>query len=256
MKSKNTFEQLKSGTKDAKIRRSFFRVWTFVGIIILVGILGFILNILSVPVGIFLWSIVIVFCLRTPVNRMQDKGINRILATAIAYVAMFIILLAIGVLLFSPAFGIGDQFTNLLESIPYYAQKVVETYNGMYSQYSYIFQNELVKGWLSEAAVSLGTWATNTAKMSADGIVSVGSSVANSFLVIGFAFVVAFWILMDMPAFGRECRRLIGEKHAEEAGNALCHPYANYGWLYQGYPPTVRNYRYSRWHCFCHHRYS
>ncbi len=217
MKITHTSDEKRQGTGDSMARKNCYRVWTLVGVIILIGVLGYVLNILSVPVGIILWSTVIIFVLRTPVNRMEKRGINRVLATAIAYVVMFLVLLAIGTLLFSPVFGIGDQFRDLLESIPYYAQRVVDIYNDMYAQYSYIFQNEMVKSWLNDAAAALGAWATNAAKMSADGIVSLGSSVANSFLVVGFALVVAFWLLMELPAFGRECRRLIGDAHVEDA---------------------------------------
>ena len=36
-------------------------------------------------------------------------------------------------------------------------------------------------------------------------------------MALGFALVIAFWILMELPAMGRETRRLIGPKHAEDA---------------------------------------
>ena len=38
---------------------------------------------------------------------------------------------------------------------------------------------------------------------------------ANTFVAIGFALVVAFWILMELPALGREFKRLFGPEHEE-----------------------------------------
>ena len=82
------------------------------------GRLVYLFNILSVPIGIVIWSIVIVFCLRGPVNKLEKLGVPRVAGTTIAYVLMFVVLALVGLLMFSPAFGVGDQFTNLIESIP------------------------------------------------------------------------------------------------------------------------------------------
>ena len=51
-------------TKTDKAKRSFLIVWTIVGGILLTGVRVYLFNILSVPIGIVIWSIVIVFCLR------------------------------------------------------------------------------------------------------------------------------------------------------------------------------------------------
>jgi hypothetical protein len=45
----------------------------------------------------------------------------------------------------------------------------------------------------------------------------MGSAIANTGMVIGFALVVAFWILMELPAIGRETKRLIPERNKEDA---------------------------------------
>ena len=57
--------------------------------------------------------------------------------------------------------------------------------------------------------------ASSLAKDSATGVVAIGSTVINGFVAFGFALVVAFWILMELPALGRECRRLASPRRQE-----------------------------------------
>lgn len=198
-------------------RKRFFQVWTAVGAILLTGVFVYALNILSIPVGIIAWTCIIVFCLRTPVNWLQRHKVNRAVGTTIAYVLMFVVIAGLGLLMFSPVFGIGDQFMSLIQSIPTYIQQITDWYNSVYPQYEHLFQNDVIKNWITDLSSSLGAWASETAKVSAEGIVTVGGSIASSFMVIGFSMVVAFWILMELPALGKETRRLIGEKRKEDA---------------------------------------
>ncbi|MEF9877296.1 MAG: AI-2E family transporter, partial [Gordonibacter sp.] len=75
--------------KALKARRRFLSVWTIVGGILLTGVLVYLMGILSVPVGIVVWSTIIVFCLRGPVSKLEKLGLSRAVATAISYVLMF-----------------------------------------------------------------------------------------------------------------------------------------------------------------------
>lgn len=202
--------------KRNKAQRRFFGVWTAVGAILLTAVIVYMMGILSVPVGIVVWSAVIVFCLRSPVNRLEKRGVNRLMGTTIAYVLMFVVLGLIGLLLFSPAFGLGGQFSDLVESVPGYVQSITDWGNALYARYADILQNDVVQQWMENALGALGSWATSFASDSATGVVAIGTTVVNSFVAIGFALVVAFWILIDLPALGRECQRLCGAKHKED----------------------------------------
>lgn len=205
------------GTKSIKVRNACYRVWTLVGIVILAIVLGTILQTLAIPVAIIIWSVIIVFCLRGPVNKLEARGVNRGVGTALAYLGMVVVLAVFGLLLFSPVFGIGEQFTALLQSIPGYIQQLTDLYNQLQGQYSFLWQNETIKSWVDEASGALTAWASSAAKISADGIVAFGSALVNSFISIGFALVVAFWLLMELPALGRETKRLISPKYQEDA---------------------------------------
>ena len=122
--------------RTERAKRGFLTVWTIVGAILLTGVLVYLFNILSVPVGIVIWTVVIVFCLRGPVNKLEKLGVPRVVGTALAYVLMFAVLALVGLLLFSPVFGVGDQFTNLIESIPGYVQTIVGWGNDLYARYA------------------------------------------------------------------------------------------------------------------------
>ena len=202
--------------KALKARRRFLTVWTIVGAILLTGVLVYLFNLLSVPVGIVIWTVVIVFCLRGPVNKLEKLGVPRLAGTAIAYVLMFVVLALVGLLMFSPAFGVGDQFTNLIQSVPGYIQTIANWGNDLYARYADVLQNDTVQGWITDAFNALVAWASTFARDSASGVVAIGTGVVNTFVALGFALVVAFWMLMELPALGRESERLVGPKHRED----------------------------------------
>ena len=202
--------------KALKARRRFLTVWTIVGAILLTGVLVYLFNLLSVPVVIVIWSVVIVFCLRGPVNKLEKLGVPRLAGTAIAYVLMFVVLALVGLLMFSPAFGVGDQFTNLIQSVPGYIQTIANWGNDLYARYADVLQNDTVQGWITDAFNALVAWASTFARDSASGVVAIGTGVVNTFVALGFALVVAFWMLMELPDLGRESERLVGPKHRED----------------------------------------
>ena len=203
-------------TKTDKAKRSFLVVWTIVGGILLTAVLVYLFNILSVPVGIVIWSTVIVFCLRGPVNKLEKLGVPRVAGTTVAYVLMFVLLALVGLMLFSPAFGLGGQFTSLVESVPGYVQTIIGWGNDLYARYADVLSNSTVQDYLTQALKALGDWASSFVRDSTTGVVAIGTGVVNSFVAIGFALVVAFWILMELPALGRESMRLAGPKRQED----------------------------------------
>lgn len=204
-----------ANNKTDKYKRAFMVVWACVGTIILTVALVQLLNILSVPVSILLWTIIIVFCLRGIVNGLEKRGVSRVLGTTIAYIVFFVVIGLIGFLMFSPVFGFGEQFTNIIESIPSYAESFITWVNSIYNNYSDVLQNETVRKYINEGLNAIGSTATDVAKQSADGAVAFGAGVANTFLALGFALVIAFWFLVELPAMGRETMRLAGSKHKE-----------------------------------------
>lgn len=208
--------QNKQSDKTDKARRRFLNVWTIVGAIALTWVVVQLLNILSVPVAIVIWTTIIVFVLRGTVNKLEEIGINRTVGTAIGYVIMFAVLALMAFLLFSPGVGMNTQFANLIENVPVYVQGISDWANDIYARYAYMLEDESVRAFVTDVQASAMDWAGDFAKNSASGAIAFGTGLANAFMAIGFALVVAFWILMQLPQLGRECKRLVGDAHAED----------------------------------------
>ena len=206
-----------SPAKLEKAKTSFYRVWAFIGVVgIVIGVV-YLCQTLSTVMSMLLWIVIIVFCLRGVVNALARKGMSRGLATTIAYLIMFAVLTLVGILLFSPTIGFSGQFSDLVANIPAYANTVIEWGSGVVEKYAYLLDNATIKAWLDTAAASLATWASNFASKSAQWVVSLGGALVNSIVIICFALVIAFWILMGLPQLGHEMKRLIGPRYAEDA---------------------------------------
>lgn len=208
---------LSKSEKSARAKRWFYVIWAAIGFIILVGVAVFLLRILSVPVSMLIWTLVFVFCLRGIVNGFSDKGMNRTLATTLAYVIMFAVIAGVCVLIFSPMFGLNVQFANLVTSIPDYMKQLDGVARGLYSQTTQLFGDGTVENIVRDVLNSFTSWASSLASGAANMVVDAGTAIGNTFMAIGFALVIAFWILLELPAIGRETKRLINPKHYDDA---------------------------------------
>lgn len=202
--------------KLMRAQRAFYTVLAMLGCIALIGVVVFLMDILAVPLGILIWTVIFVFCLRGIVNGLEDKGVSRGLGTTIAFVVMALVLGGVFMLMCSPALGLGEQFVNLIESIPGYIQQLISWGNEIYGQYREYLENEALRQWATEALGSVSIMAQELVKGSATSVIGVGNGIANALLIIGFALVVAFWVLMELPAMGREFKRLVDPKYHED----------------------------------------
>ncbi len=199
----------------ARAKRRFLNVWTIVGACILVGVVIYLLNVLAIPVGIILWTVVICFLLAGTVDFFERHGLPRVFGTTVAYVLMIAVIVVLAVIMFSPSFGIGSQFGDMVSSIPDYVKTATAFFNSLYDRYADVLQNSNVRDVIASLSESFGAWASGLASKSANGVIMAGTSVANIALVVGFALVVAFWMLIELPNLGKEFCRLAGAKHAE-----------------------------------------
>ena len=202
--------------KTIKMQRKLFTGLFIIVLVALLYLLGQVLNVLSVPVGIVVWTTVIVFCLKGPVNYLEKKGFNRLVGTCITYILFAAAMVLLGWLLFSPALGFDEQFKHLAEGVPQYIGMIRDWWNDIYQQYSYILQDARIHEWFNNALVSVGAWFSQVAQSSAQNVVFFGSGVANAVMIIGFSLVVAVWVLMELPALGREVKRLFGPRFRED----------------------------------------
>jgi len=203
--------------KIAKARRRFIGVWTWVGIVLLAACAFYLAGIMSNAIGVIIWTVVFVFILRGPVNWLDKHGVNRTLGTLIAYVLFAGVLGLLSVIIFSPLFGINAQFEDLAKRLPAYIEAFQQWAMSLYEQYSDILQSDAARDWLTDAVSSVGGFVQTFATSTASGMVAAGASLANTVMCIGFALVIAFWMLADLPRLGREVNRLISDERREDA---------------------------------------
>lgn len=202
--------------KTLKSRRRLYAGVFIIVLAVLLYLAGQVLNILANPIAIVVWTTIIVFCLKGPVNSLEKKGISRVWGSCVSFLLLIVALILLFWLLFSPSLGLGGQFASLIETIPGQINDLTHWLNQMYSQYSYIFQDDRVNSWINDTLKSIGGWFSSIASVSAEGVMSAGSSVANTALVLGFSLVVSFWVLIELPALGREIKRLFGPRYHED----------------------------------------
>ena len=200
-----------------KARRRLILVWTWVGALLLGGVAVYVAGIISNAIGVLVWTVVIVFILRGPVNWLDSHGVNRTIGTVVSYVLFVAVLGLLIFIVFSPAFGINAQFEDLAKSLPSYVQAFETWVNDMYSQYAEILQNDNARQWVSSIASSISGFVQSFATTTASGMVAAGATLANTVMCIGFALVIAFWMLVDLPKLGREMYRLVGDDLKEDA---------------------------------------
>ena len=200
-----------------KKRNRLVTVWTWVGVLLLGAVAVYLSGILSNVISILVWTTVFVFILRDPVNWLDRHGVNRTLGTALAYVLLVAVLAFLLFIIFSPSVGISAQFSALLANLPAYATAFQEWASTLYAQYADFLQSDQVQQWVNSALSSFSEFVQSFATASASTVVTAGASLANIVMCVGFALVIAFWMLVDLPKLGREAYRLVGDERKTDA---------------------------------------
>jgi len=212
-----TQDRGQGGDASQKKRDRLVAVWTWVGIILLGAVAVYLSGIMSNVVSILVWTTVFVFILRDPVNWLDSRGVNRTVGTVLAYVLFVAVLAFLLFVIFSPSVGISAQFNALLANLPAYATAFQEWASGLYAQYADVLQSDQVQQWVNSALSSFSEFVQSFATASASTVVTAGASLANIVMCVGFALVIAFWMLVDLPKLGREAYRLVGDERKMEA---------------------------------------
>jgi predicted PurR-regulated permease PerM len=196
-------------------RRAALIVWTLVGVAIVTYCLGFVLSVLSVPVGIVIWTAIIVFCLKGTVAALAARGLSRTAAVTVAYLIMVAVLALLFYVVSSPLLGVGAQFTGIVENAPAYFAGLSDAYSAFSAAHPALTQNPQVAAWIGDVQSSLEDFGRTLVNTGLDSLVDIGSALANTLVCVGFALVVAFWLLLASPNIGREFDRLVGDSHSE-----------------------------------------
>ena len=201
----------------SKAQHRLTLIWTWVGVLLLGAAVFYVAGLLSNAIGIIVWTVVFVFILRSPVNWLDKHGVNRVVGTTLSYVLLVAIISLLIFVMFSPTFGLSAQFEDLAKSLPSYIEAFRDWAMGLYEKYANVFQSDTISTWINDVTASVGGFLQSFASTTASGLVAAGASLANIVMCIGFALVIAFWMLIDLPKLGREVYRIIGDKYRSDA---------------------------------------
>ncbi|MDR2035778.1 MAG: AI-2E family transporter [Coriobacteriales bacterium] len=212
----------------ATLKRRFYLTLTIIGVVILMVGTIWVFRQIWTPMSIIIVSAFLVFILRTPVAFLERKGVPRILGTAIMYVVTLLVIAAI-CLIFLPV--VIEQVVGFLGMVPQYLHDAGDVLTQAFSEINDYLEESGIQNVLATVSGEVAKWATSLASNSASAMFATASSIGNSLLVAGVSLIVGFWVLKDLPRFGKELYKLVGPKYHEDVqviGNACSRALGGY----------------------------
>ena len=214
MQERNTNKQDKLQRWTSEWRLALFVVWTVLGVGALFYFVGGVLGVLSIPIGIVVWTAVFVFTLRGLVNKMDEAGMPRLLAVTIAVLGLIVVVTAV-IMLIVRVLNIGDQLMTMVNSFGDYMNSVQAYFTSLEAAYPMIFSDPAFDSAMNSALASLGSLGQSILTSFAESIIEVTAFTINTFMCVLFALVVSFWLLLELPRMGAEVVRLLGPNHSQ-----------------------------------------
>jgi predicted PurR-regulated permease PerM len=188
---------------DERWKRTFVKAWAMIGVLILLGALGWLLGMVSsalVPFGI---GLLFVLLLRRPVDWLSTR-MSRTLAVVACYLAGVLVVAVALTFLIPPVFA---QIVAFVQALPDYATRA-------YNWVTALHTGTALPGWLQTAVVSLKDQFVASAAIWSAAIastaISAGSSIATGLIEFALALVIGFFTLVDLPRLEEEIYTLAG----------------------------------------------
>lgn len=193
--------------------------WAWIGMLILLAAFLWLLGRVGSALTPVVVAFVIVFLLKSPVNRLQERGMGRALAVVVVFLAGTVLLGLLFVFIIPPLVG---QIREFMEAFPGYYDRAYQIWLDVQAQYSTIE----VPQWMQQAAldakdevvVQLTTWS----RKAASGLFAAGGQVAGFLLNIVLAGVISFYLLKDLPRLRERSFALLPERKRKEARHLYC----------------------------------
>jgi predicted PurR-regulated permease PerM len=182
--------------------------WAWVGVLVLIGFLWYILSQIKTVLLPFIYAVIIVYILRPLVNRIEAIGIPRIWSVVISYLIVFIIigLLALYIvpILVAEATAFFANFPDYLLSLRHFIERLTEQYQAL-------------KG--TEIATVIDSTIASFKKLAGEVATGIAAFTINIFggifnLVLGP--ILAFYILKDLRVIRETLKNLLPSKYQEE----------------------------------------
>jgi predicted PurR-regulated permease PerM len=199
--------------KDAWMRRAA-EVWTVIGVLVLLAALLSLLGRITSALVPFGMALVIVLVLRKPVDMLERRGMLRVAAVLVCYLAT-IVVVAIVSLVLVPT--LVQQIVQFGGRFPEYSNKAYQLYLDMSARFTRLTLPSFLTAAILNIRDSATKWAVDVSTTVAGGAVAVTSQIA-SFVFDGLiALLIALYVLVDYAKMREEVLRLFGRQrdHAD-----------------------------------------
>ena len=191
-------------TQAERWRRTFFRAWALIGLLILLVALGWVMARMSSAIIPFAIGLLVVMLLRRPVDWLAAR-MNRTVAVIVCYLVV-IVTFVIGLTFIVPP--VYSQIVAFANALPGYVQEAYRLWDTMVVHP----QAGGTPGWLQTVVLALkdqlvasaASWSTAIAS----GALSTGGSIASGAFDFVLAMVIGFFALVDLPRLRTELHSL------------------------------------------------
>lgn len=200
----------------ARARRIAIGAWAAVGVLALIWAASWLLSRLLGVLTPFVYAAIIIYLLRPPVTWLAQRGVPRVWAVVLTYLVVTMVFVVLSGLLGPPLVG---QIRELVERLPQYWASTVDWLSGLRAAPSEGAVSRALAGWVDSTI----TWLRNTPARAAeigsnlaDILPRQAAAVGNVALNLFTAPVIAFFILLDLPALRDAMTRVLPHDHRPE----------------------------------------
>jgi predicted PurR-regulated permease PerM len=199
--------------KNAWMRRAA-EVWTVIGVLVLLAALFSLLGRITSALVPFGMALVIVLVLRKPVDMLERRGMLRVAAVLVCYLAT-IVVVAIVSLVLVPT--LVQQIVQFGGRFPEYSNKAYQLYLDMSARFTRLTLPSFLTAALLNIRDSATAWAVGVSTTVASGAVAVTSQIAGFVFDALIALLIALYVLVDYAKMREEVLRLFGRQrdHAD-----------------------------------------
>lgn len=201
-----------------RVRSTAYIVWSAIGVLLLLAAAGWLIGKVSAALVPFLIAGIIAFLLHGPVSALERRGLGRGWAVLVCFAAVLGVVAIAGVFLIPP---LARQIQAFAIEVPTYFDQVRTALVDLQRQYNQIVVPQWFSNVVDAAANNVGALAKDVASSAGKTLVAAGTGVATALFDLLLAFVLAFWMLKDMPTIQREIVRVAGPRFEKDAENLV-----------------------------------
>ena len=199
-------------------RTTALAVWAAIGILVLLGVAFWALGRLSAALAPFVFGFILVFLLNSPVRLLANRGVPRGLAVVICFVVLFAVAVA-AIALLGPS--IRGQAETFAKASPAYVRQLEQAESAIENRFAAMVFPDWLRSMTKAASVQLTQTVVTIGNDLAKRLLSAGGGIARGLLDVFLAFVIAFWVLRDLPKLRQEVVQLAGPAYEEDAEHLL-----------------------------------